>query len=79
MNGYLVVLRHGFDDLPLFLTESEAQAITVANGTLEDDGAHIKKMLSIDCDTAASVYIYEFKNGCMSAARKIKDFETATA
>lgn len=74
MNGYLVVLRHDMDDLPLFLTEFEDKAIEIANGTLEDDGEHIKKMLSIDCDTAASVYIYVFTDGCMSEARKIKDF-----
>ena len=75
MNGYLVVLRHHLDDLPLLLTSALTEAREVAAAVTEEDGANEKKLLSIDASTPSCVGIYHFTHGRLTKWERVNDFE----
>jgi hypothetical protein len=75
MNCFLVMLRHGHDDLPLFVSGDPAEARVFAAEVAEDSGEREKRILSIDCSTASCVAIYEFQNGKMVAMEVVKSFD----
>ena len=63
MNGFLVVLHHTMDDLPIRLCQDRTEAEKVANETEEMPTDEIRKILSTDCSTPCNVSIIEFVDG----------------
>ena len=75
MNGYLVVLRHSMDDLPIKLCATIQEAKRVAQNTSADDGAGSKDVLKLDSSTPIGVDIWIFTNGMLTGCEQVKDFE----
>ena len=63
MDGYLVVIRHSCDDIPLLLTGSLAEAMQFASQVDEDDGEDEKAFLGIDATTPVCVSVMHFVGG----------------
>lgn len=74
MNGYLVVLRHSIDDLPLMLLPTHEEAMAAAQLVQPNDGENVKQMLSIDARTPICVWVYSFADGLVTAAELVKEF-----
>lgn len=74
MDGYLVVLRHSMDDLPLMLLSSHDEAVGAATVVQPGDGENVKSLLSIDASTPICVWVYSFRGGQMVEAEKVKEF-----
>lgn len=63
MNGYLVVLRHSMDDLPIGLYATEVEAIKAAKRTRAMPTKRICGIIKTDCSTPACVAVYSFEDG----------------
>ncbi len=74
MNGFLVMLRHSMDDLPLFLTGDREEAMDFARKVTEDSGEHEKEVLRLDASTPISAQVYEFKDGKLCEMVEVVDF-----
>jgi len=74
LDGYLVVLRHTMDDIPLLLTSDEQEAIDFAKTVGPDYGEREKITLNTDCGTPVIVAIYPFLDGKLVGMREVKDF-----
>ena len=75
MNGYLVVLRHLMDDLPLLLTGDREIALEFADSLESDSGVGEKQLLRLDSSTPLNVWIYTFARGQLIEAVCVKEFE----
>ncbi len=74
MNGFLVELCHGMDDLPVGLFRSESGAMNFAATLGPMPTAAIRKVFSTDASTPICVNITEFVKGVPVATRRVKDF-----
>lgn len=74
MDGYLVMLRHHEDDLPLLLTGDIREAMQFAKRVTEEDGGNEKAILKLDSSTPVSVQLYEFSSGRLARVTAIKSF-----
>ena len=75
MNGYLVVIRHACDDIPLLLTNDEIEAMDFAAKVNEDDGEAEKKLLGIDAATQCNASVYKFSGGKLCDHQVVRDFQ----
>lgn len=75
VNGFLVMMRHGEDDLPLFLTNDINAAKAFALNVKLDDGRDEAKILNIDATTPMHVQVYEFRGGRLSHVWHVHSFE----
>lgn len=60
---YLVVWRHGMDDVPIRLTRNRSKAFALAESTPFSTGYKIAGRLGIDCSTPVCFAVYEFDEG----------------
>ena len=63
LTGYLVVWRHGMDDIPIGLFADEAEAIRVAKKTSFSAGYKICERLEISCGTPVCFGYVPFTKG----------------
>lgn len=75
MNGYLVVIRHTCDDIPLLLTSDEQEAFDFAGKVNEDDGEAEKKLLGIDATTPCNASVYKFSGGKLCDHQVARNFD----
>ena len=62
-NHYLVVWRHGMDDVPIRLCKSRDKAFDLAMSVPFSTGYKIAGRLGIDCSTPVCFAVYEFEDG----------------
>lgn len=74
MNGYLVMLSHTLDDLPVALFASAWDAQTFAENIKPDDGKSVGKLLQLDATTPVCVKVLTFKEGRPDAVTVVKEF-----
>ena len=76
INGYLVLLRHTMDDLPLrFFGENEyAKAKQFARSRGEMPTPHIRAVYNTDCSTPVGVDVVRFSNGVPVDVEMVVDF-----
>lgn len=75
MNGFLVVIRHLYDDLPIALYATNAEAFAAAHATKESDGDDFCKLINLDATTPQSVWVFEYRDGKPVVANIVKVFE----
>jgi hypothetical protein len=71
MDGFLVVMRHGSDDLPLLLTDRNVEAYQFAAAVTADDGRDEMAILKLDA-TPICVCIYTFVDGKLVECETVK-------
>lgn len=74
MNGFLVVLSHTMDDLPIRLCGTKKQAEKVANETSEMPADEIRRVFSTDCSTPCNVSIVTYRKGHPVDCEVVKNF-----
>jgi len=74
MNGYLVVLRHTMDDLPIKLCATYEEALAFAKKTKGMPTRRIRDVIGTDCSTPHSVSVYVFEKGELIEAYCVKEF-----
>lgn len=82
MKTYLVLIRSGFDDLPLFVTTELQQAVLFAKGVDLDNCPAIdaaEKVFGIIAGIVDSVSIATFTDGVLTACDLVKDFDAVEA
>jgi len=62
-SGFLVMWRHGMDDVPISFHATEAEAVKAAETTTFTQGYEIADLLGIDCSTPVCFVIVEFQDG----------------
>ena len=62
-SGYLVVLRHTMDDLPLAFITDESEAILFAGKVKPMPTEKIRKVFQTDCSTPICVAVWQFIDG----------------
>jgi hypothetical protein len=75
MNGYLVMLVHMMDDLPIALFKSPNDAGDYAREVQEMPTDKIIKIFNTDCRTPICVKIVQFSDGFPVDVTIIKDFD----
>ena len=75
MNGFLVVLRHMMDDLPVGLFETRAEAVAYAKAISPMPGEWDKAVFNIECQTPISVFVAEFRDCFAKSFVMVRDFE----
>jgi len=78
MNGYLVLLQHGMDDLPVALFAGRDDALLECGRIAGGDGMpteEIRQVYNTDCSTPVQVCVVEFENG--KPVRRIGSIELA--
>lgn len=75
MNGYLVLLRHCMDDIPvgLYANEKDAEEAAMRHGwdaTHEEQG-----VLELDCDTPCNISIVRFMGGRPVKLRIVRHYK----
>lgn len=75
MNGFLVVLRHSMDDLPvgLFATWGEAHRYAMSIKGMPCDWD--RDIFQTDCSTPCAVAIATFKDSFVKAFDIVRDFD----
>lgn len=63
MNGYLVLLNHTMDDLPIGLFETSEAAEAFAKRARPMPAKRIRDIFGSDCSTPCCVSIVQFRNG----------------
>lgn len=75
MNGFLVMLRCTMDDIPLFLTDSEAAARQYASLVEKDDGHRATFLMNTGFTNPISIDVLEFKAGQLASVHTITEWE----
>ena len=75
MDAYLVMLRHGMDDIPMLLTAVESEAIEFAERLGPNSGEREKIELGIDASMPNCVDVYRFVGGKLCGMNRIKTFD----
>jgi hypothetical protein len=75
VNGFLVVVRCGSDDIPIRLCESRDEAQRVAGGLRRADVLEAETTLSIDVSVYHNVSVYTFQGGRLTDAVCVRDFD----
>jgi hypothetical protein len=75
MNGFLVLLVHTMDDLPIGLFMSDSAAMSFANEIDEMPTEKIRKVYGTDCSTPNCVKIVQFDCGEPVAVRVVRTFD----
>lgn len=79
MNGYLVLLCHDMDDLPVFLTDDEDAAMAFAEALPGEPGNILRSVFQTDCSTPNCVKVVLFINGQPIGVRIVKNFDECAA
>ena len=91
MNGYLVVVRHTEDDIPVFLTSDHLEAVRFAESVkptewdektmsiIPGDDEESQRLLWLDATTPLNVSVYEFKDGKFVGFVVVRDFSEEPA
>lgn len=69
---YLVVWRHGMDDVPIRLCKSRDEAFGLAHSLPFSTGYKIAGRLGIDCSTPVCFAVYKFEDGKPVKIRVVK-------
>ena len=75
MNGYLVVVRCGMDDLPCRLFADKGKAEAFAKEPIEAEVDRVAKLLNLDVTDLCNVSVATFADGVMTACDIVRDFE----
>jgi hypothetical protein len=75
MTGFLVIVRHDLDDLPIRLLEDLETAKEFAESCDEHCGDGVADLLGLDATTPQALWIYEFQAGCLVNVQKVKELE----
>lgn len=75
MNGFLVVVRCGMDDLPVRLIADEEAAMSYASAVPAADVALVKKTLVLDTSVFHGTGVVLFVNGQPVGYRHVLDFD----
>lgn len=63
MNGYLVLLHHTMDDLPVRLVSDKAEAVRIAKQLDFEPSPEIRDVYYTDCSTPVCITVVEFRHG----------------
>jgi hypothetical protein len=75
MNGFLVLLRHTMDDLPITLCETLEQAEKIARNVEKMPNDWIRAVYNSDCSMPCNVSVVEFRHGQPSCCWVLRMFE----
>lgn len=75
MNGWLVVLSHTMDDLPVRLCATREEALIYAKKLNPMPSKRLCKVFQTDCSTPVAVEVVEFKDGVPVLAFMVKGFD----
>lgn len=75
MDGYVVLLRHTMDDLPLALFGSHADAVAFAKTVDWMPTDKVRDILGTDCSTPCVIAIAEFREGLLYSLEIVRDIE----
>lgn len=76
MNGYLVVLVHTMDDLPIGFYLWEEEARHKARRVKPMPTTRIRQVYGVDCSTPLSVKMVQFRNGKPISVELVKEFNS---
>ena len=76
MDGYLVMLCHSMDDIPVALCESKEEAEAIASERGWDLTEDERRIFGIDCDSPAVIKIVQFVDGKPIASDHVRFGET---
>lgn len=79
MNGFLVLLCHNMDDLPVFLTDNEDAAMKFASELDAEPSQTIRQVFNTDCSTPNCVKVVLFVGGKPVGVRYVKGFDACLA
>lgn len=74
MNAYLVLLRHGCDDLPIALCATKAEAARIARRTKAEPTRHARDLFNANPHTPVGVAVVTFRDGEPIDCEYIKHF-----
>lgn len=74
MNGFLVLLVHTMDDLPVYFADKEVDAMVFAKNLLPDPPEAVRLVFNTDCSTPVCVKVVRFSNGMPQSVEVVKDF-----
>ena len=77
MNGYLVLLRHALDDIPVRLFARHRMAVKFAKSLGWWPSRKITKMFP-DCDYPIAIDIVKFRDGKPVECESIREYEEET-
>jgi len=75
MNGYLVLLCHTMDDLPVRFFATHFAACRFAQSLSGEPDKAIRDLFNTDCSTPVCVKVVEFRDGAPLAMDLVKEFE----
>lgn len=75
MDGFLVLLCHTMDDLPIGLYETYERAMRIGRGVSEMPTASIRDLFQTDCSTPVCVKVVQFQGGVPVAIHLVKEFD----
>lgn len=79
MNGFLVLLCHTMDDIPVRLCETEAEAMRVAEGLDWDKDPTPELLKAVDapaCSTPVNIRCVEFRDGVPVRGWELRNCES---
>lgn len=74
MNGFLVLLCHTMDDLPISLHSDKEKAMKAALDCWDLPSVEIERVYRTDCSTPVCVKVVEFYRGKPVYCEVVKDF-----
>jgi hypothetical protein len=74
MNGFLVLLCHGMDDLPIRLCAKEVDAMAYAEKVRPMPNKAIREVFNTDCSSPNCVKVVRFVDGKPVSVRIVKTF-----
>lgn len=75
MNGFLVLLCHTMDDLPVALRGTRDKAMALVNDLGPMPSEYIRKVFGTDCSTPSCIKIVEFHNGVPVKCEVVREFD----
>ena len=75
MNGYLLIISHVMDDLPVEFLSDEGDALEALAMISPDDGAEMAKLWGRDCTTPLGAHVIQFVDGMPRACIATRHFD----
>jgi len=75
MNGFLVLVRCGMDDLPARLCPTAEEARAVAEGLKPGDVEGVLRLLKLDTSVYIAIDVLGFRDGRLVSVEPVRDFD----